>query len=48
MSEDQIIEDYELFYYYDSNGKKLYTPSEVYASVRARQYGTNKVYLENN
>lgn len=41
-------EDYEIFYYYDSEGKKLYTPSEVFASVRANQNGTKKVFVEKN
>lgn len=48
MSEDQTIEVYELFCYFDSNGRKLYTPSEIYANYRARFYGTNKVYIEKN
>lgn len=46
MSEDQNTEVYELFYYLDSNGRKFYTPSEVFALVRARHFGTNKIYLE--
>jgi hypothetical protein len=48
MSEDTNVEDYEIFYYFDSQGRKYYTPSEIYASYRAKHYGTNKVYIEKN
>ena len=46
MSEDTNVEDYEIFYY--SQGRKYFTPSEIYASYRAKHYGTNKVYIEKN
>jgi hypothetical protein len=48
MSEDLNSEVYEIFYYLDSKGVKYYTPSEIYASFRAKYYGTNKVYVEKN
>jgi hypothetical protein len=48
MSEDKIIEICELFYYFDSNGKKLYTSNEVFAHVRSKEFGTNKVFIEKN
>jgi hypothetical protein len=48
MSEDLTIETYEIFYYFDSNGKKYHTPSQVYATLRAKYYGTHKVYVEKN
>ena len=46
MSEDLIITT-EIFYYYDNKGKKFYTSSEVFAVVRAKFYGTIKVFIEN-
>ena len=35
----------EIFYYYNDRGQKLYTSNEIFANVRAREYGTNKVFL---
>ena len=46
MSED-LITTSEIFYYYDNKGKKLYTSNEVFAGVRAKFYGTIKVFIEN-
>jgi hypothetical protein len=48
MSENEIVEEYELFYYLDNKGRKLFTPSEIYASIRADFFGTKKVYVEKN
>jgi hypothetical protein len=47
MSDDLIITS-EIFYYFDDRGRKLYTSNEVFASVRAKFYGTGKVFVENN
>ena len=46
MSED-LITIVEIFYYYDDKGRKLYTSNEVFANVRAKFYGTEKVFVEN-
>ena len=46
MSED-LINISEIFYYFDDKGKKLYTSNEVFASDRARYYGTEDVFVEN-
>ena len=46
MSEDLITAS-EIFYYFDDKGRKLYTSNEVFASVRAKYYGTVKVFVEN-
>lgn len=48
MSENEIVEEYELFYYKDDKGRKLFTPSEIYANIRANFFGTFKVYVEKN
>lgn len=48
MSEIENVEEYEIYYYMDSKGVKLYTPSSVYASVRASHYGTDGVFIEKN
>lgn len=48
MSEDQTIESYEIFYYFDSNGKKFYTPNQTYATIRAKYYMTFEVFVEKN
>ena len=46
MSED-LITTSENFFYFDDKGRKLYTSNEVFASVRAKFYGTIKVFVEN-
>lgn len=48
MSENEIVDVYEIFYYFDDKGRKLYTPSEIYARFRADFFGTKKVYVEIN
>lgn len=48
MSENDIVEEYELFCYKDDKGRKLYTPSQIYATIRANFFGTFTVYVEKN
>ena len=48
MSENEIVENYEIFYYFDDKGRKLHTPSEIYARYRADYYGTRRVFVEKN
>lgn len=48
MSEELKIEENEIFYYYDSNGRKYYTPSLTFARVRAIYFNTEKVFVEKN
>ena len=48
MIENEIVEEYELFWYKDDKGRKLYTPSQIYATIRANFFGTFKVYVEKN
>jgi|LauGreDrversion4_2_1035121.scaffolds.fasta_scaffold04298_17 hypothetical protein len=48
MSEGtEVIENF-IFYYVDQNGRKYYTPSVVYAEIRADFYGTKSVFIEKN
>lgn len=48
MSESTETSVVEIFYYYNDKGQKLYTSNEIFANVRAREYGTNKVFLVKN
>lgn len=48
MSESENVESYEIFCYIDDKGRKLYTPSEIYAVYRANYFGTKKVYVDKN
>ena len=48
MSEGTEVIENIIFYYVDQNGKKYYTPSVVYAEIRADFYGTKNVYIEKN
>lgn len=46
MGENTETSIVEIFYYYNDKGQKLHTSNEVFATARARQLGTNKVFLE--
>ena len=46
MSENTETSVVEIFYYYNDKGQKLYTSNEIFAMARARQLGTNKVFVE--
>jgi|LauGreDrversion4_2_1035121.scaffolds.fasta_scaffold12734_7 hypothetical protein len=43
---DVTNEVVEIFYYYNLEGKKCYTPNAEFAEVQARNYGTDNVYVE--
>lgn len=45
MSETENLESYEIYSYLDNNGKQLFTPSEIYARLRANFFGTLKVFI---
>jgi|LauGreDrversion4_2_1035121.scaffolds.fasta_scaffold122132_3 hypothetical protein len=48
MTEEIKNEELEIFYYYDSKGKKYFTPNLLFAQVRANYYNTIKVFVEKN
>lgn len=48
MSESTEISVVEFFYYYNDKGQKLHTSNKVFALARARQLGTDKVFVEKN
>lgn len=48
MSEVITELEMELFYYYNEEGKKLYTPNQDFAIIQAKNYGTDNVYVEKN
>jgi len=48
MTEEVKVEENEIFYYFDSKGKKYFTPRWIFAHVRANYYNTEKVFLEKN
>jgi hypothetical protein len=45
MSNETIVIDEPMYYYYGSNGVKYFTSSAILATSRAKFYGTNDVYL---
>ena len=46
MTEEIKTEENEIYFYFDINGKKFYTPNKEFALIQSMKHGTHKIYVE--
>jgi hypothetical protein len=48
MNEETTLVENPIYYYYNKDGVKFYTPNLSFAEKRANDFGTDQVFIEKN